>query len=192
MNELIDVVFITMYEHQLYFLIVPNFLYLFQNYRVILPVILLQIFLELLIMLNIDDLASSSSSSISLPSSDTSSSSTVLYTTASIRSSLLHDDIHFTILPNNNKRTVAPCWKTFGFPAVANKEDLKKFRIIPGFVSCKSCFDTYKYIDSSTANLYNHRCYRKESPNQTAITSFIRSPRSACSSSKILSKKKMN
>ena len=131
------------------------------------------------------------SSSICITSSDiSSSSSTVLYTTASIKRSLLNDEVHFKILSNNNKRAKASCWKTFGFPAVSTQEDLKKFEIIPGFVSCKNCFDTYKYIDSSTANLYNHRCYRKESPDQTSITSFISSPRSTLNSSKMLSKKK--
>ena len=47
----------------------------------------------------------------------------------------------------------------------------------------------HKYIDSSTANSYAHRCYRNQSSDQTSITSFICSPRSRCSSSKNVLKK---
>ena len=128
--------------------------------------------------------------STSITSSDTSSSN-ITYSTTSIKRLLLNDDIHFKVLPNNRKRATAACWKSFGFRAVFNQDDLTKFEITPGFVSCKSCFDTYKYIDSSTANLYNHRCCREESSDQMSITSFIRSPRSTTNFSKML-KKKMN
>ena len=90
----------------------------------------------------------------------------------------MNDQVNFKILPNSSKRATAPCWKLFGFPAISDTEDSNKFDIIPGFVSCKKCFDTYKYIDSSTANLYSHHCHRNETCDQTSITSFIRSPRS--------------
>jgi hypothetical protein len=63
------------------------------------------------------------------------------------------------------------------------------FQIIPGFVSCKTCFETYKYIDSGTANLNAHICCRNLDPDQSAITSFVQSPRSTVTS-KAMSKKK--
>ena len=138
-------------------------------------------------MLNFDD-ASSFTSSCTTPTR--SSSSYTTYSTSSIRRSLFDDQTHFRVLPNSSKRSSASCWKIFGFPAKANGNDTNKFEIISGFVSCKSCFDTYKYIDSSTANLYAHRCYRNQSSDQTSITSFICSPRSRCSSSKNVLKKK--
>lgn len=94
----------------------------------------------------------------------------------------MNDHIHYQVINNCNKRSTARCWATFGFPAIANSMDSKKFDVIPGFVSCKTCFDTYKYMDSSTANLYAHRCHRNECPDQSSITSFLRSPRSTSSS----------
>ncbi len=126
----------------------------------------------------------SSSSSFCTTLVDISSPSKIVYSTSIIKRSLKDDQIHFQVLSNNNKRSKAMCWKTFGFPAICSNENLKKFE------SCKTCFDTYKYIDSSTANLYNHRCCRNEPTDQTSITSFIRSPRSTFSSSKTVSKKK--
>jgi hypothetical protein len=122
--------------------------------------------------------------------SSSSTRSNTTFNTITIKHLLVNDHINYQVIDNKNKRSTAQCWKCFGFPGVLNSNDNKKFDIIPGFVSCKTCFDTYKYIDSSTANLYAHRCYRNESTDQTSITSFIRSPRLAFSSSKSLSKKK--
>ena len=139
-------------------------------------------------MSNFDD-PSSPASPCTTPSRASSSSSKA-YSTSSIKRSLLNDRNHFQVMPNINRRSTASCWKIFGFPAKVESEGLEKFEIIPGFVSCKKCFDTYKYMDSSTANLYSHRCYKNESSDQTTLTSFIRSPRSASCSSKSTSKKK--
>jgi len=139
-------------------------------------------------MSQIDELTSSSTSSSSI--SVVASTPRAVFTTTSIKNSLLNDQVHYQVLNNNSKRATASCWKTFGFPAVASHDDPKKFETIPGFVSCKTCFDTYRYIDSSTANLYAHRCYRNESPDQPTITSFIRSPQSSLNSSKTYKKRK--
>ena len=122
--------------------------------------------------------------------SSSSTSPSTVFTTATIKRSLLNDHINYQVIENENKQSTAQCWKVFGFPGVLNSSDNKKFDIIPGFVSYKTCFDTYKYIDSSTANLYAHRCYRNESANQISITSFIRSPRLGFSSPKSLPKKR--
>jgi hypothetical protein len=129
------------------------------------------------------------SSSCTTPSRVLSSFGTA-HSTSAIRHSLMNDQTNFQVMPNSSKRSKASCWKTFGFPAKADDCNPKKFEIISGFVSCKRCFDTYKYMDSSTANLNAHRCSRTESSDQTCITSFIGSPRSTSGSSKNTSKKK--
>ncbi|CAF4276527.1 unnamed protein product [Rotaria sordida] len=135
-----------------------------------------------MIMLNIDD-TSSSASSCATPTR-TSSSTTSTYSTSSIRQALIEDNVNFKVICNKRKRATASCWNTFGFPAKVKDGKVKTYEVVPGFVSCKTCFDTYKYIDSSTANLYGHRCHRNESSEQTSITSFIHSPRSANNLSK--------
>jgi hypothetical protein len=75
-----------------------------------------------------------------------------------IKRSLTFDKIHFRVENNPSKRATAACWKTFGLPAMSTKENPAKYEVLPGFASCKRCFDTYKYVDSSTGNLNNHRC----------------------------------
>lgn len=142
---------------------------------------------KLLIMSNIYEQQSFSLTSITSPDASTSSSTT--YSTISIKRMLLNDDIHFKVVPNNSKRTKATYWEMFGFPAVFNQDDLSKYDFMPGFVSYKSCFDTYKYINSSIANLYSHRCCQEEFPDQMSIMSFIRSLRPSTTSSRIFKKK---
>ncbi|CAF3298386.1 unnamed protein product [Rotaria sp. Silwood2] len=139
-------------------------------------------------MLNVDD-TSSSTSSCATPTR-TLSSTTSVYSTSSIRHALIKDNENFEVICNKRKRVTASCWNTFGFPAKVKNGEVKTYEVIPGFVSCKICFDTYKYIDSSTANLYGHRCHRNESSDQTSISSFILSPRSGNHFSKNQTKKK--
>ncbi|CAF3010358.1 unnamed protein product [Rotaria sp. Silwood2] len=139
-------------------------------------------------MLNVDD-TSSSTSSCATPTR-TLSSTTSVYSTSSIRHALIKDNENFEVICNKRKRATASCWNTFGFPAKVKNGEVKTYEVIPGFVSCKICFDTYKYIDSSTANLYGHRCHRNESSDQTSISSFILSPRSGNHFSKNQTKKK--
>jgi hypothetical protein len=135
-------------------------------------------------MFHIDEEPSLSAAPYAAAADTPSSSSNTAFTTSTIKHLLINDHLHYQVINNCNKRSTARCWTAFGFPGIANSNDPKKFDIITGFVSCKTCFDTYKYIDSSTANLYAHRCYKKESPDQSSITSFLRSPRSFCSYSK--------
>ncbi|CAM4844512.1 unnamed protein product [Rotaria magnacalcarata] len=136
-------------------------------------------------MSSCDDISLSSSTCTTASCASSSSSE---HSTHTIRQLLIEDEEHFEVIPNNHKRTTAACWKTFDFPAKKYNETSEKV-VIPGFVSCKRCFYTYKYIDSSTTNLYSHGCCRNQSSDQTSITSFIQSPRSSCSS-KISKKKK--
>lgn len=72
---------------------------------------------------------------------------------------------------------------------MSTEEDPTKYEVLPGFASCKRCFDTYKYIDSSTGNLNNDRCCQDLSSDQSSIGSFLQSPRSS-SGAKQISKRK--
>ena len=92
------------------------------------------------------------------------------------------------MITNNHKRSTAACWKVFGFPAKKDNETSEKVPI-PGFVSCKRCFNMCKYIDSSTANLYSHSCFGNQPPDQTSITTFIQSSRSSSNSRNATGKK---
>ncbi|CAF1104063.1 unnamed protein product [Rotaria sordida] len=138
-------------------------------------------------MLNIDDTLSSASSCAT--PTRTSSSTTSTYSTSSIRQALIEDNASFKVICNKRNRATVSCWNTFGFPPKVKDVKVKTYEVIPGFVSCKTCFDTYKYIDSSTVNLYGHRCHLNGSSDQTSITSFVRSPRSANNLSKSQTKK---
>jgi hypothetical protein len=132
---------------------------------------------------------STKESSFQLSECQTPPRSSVVYSSTSIKRSLLVDKKHFRVEPNPSKRATAPCWKVFGLPAMSTDEDPSKYQILPGFASCKTCFDTYKYIDSSTGNLNSHRCCRDLSSDQLSIASFLQSPRST-TASKLISKRK--
>ncbi len=132
---------------------------------------------------------STEESSFRLSQCHTPPRSSAVHSSSSIKRSLLVDKKHFRVEPNPSKRATASCWKIFGLPAMSNDDDPSKFKILPGFASCKTCFDTYKYIDSSTGNLNSHRCCRDASPDQSSIASFLQSPRST-NTSKIISRRK--
>jgi hypothetical protein len=123
------------------------------------------------------------------PPRQTSLFNSTVRTSASIKRSLMHDKKHFRVEPNPSKRATAACWKVFGLPSMSTDDNPSKYEILHGFVSCKTCFDTYKYIDSSTGNLNGHRCSRDVSPDQSSIASFLQSPRSTVAS-KLISKRK--
>jgi hypothetical protein len=78
--------------------------------------------------------------------SSSSASPNTAFTTTTIKHLLVNDHINYQVIDNKNKRSTAQCWKYFGFPGALNSNDNKKFDIIPGFVSCKTCFDTYKQV----------------------------------------------
>jgi hypothetical protein len=123
------------------------------------------------------------------PPRQSSLSSSLVRTSASIKRSLMHDKTHFRVEPNPSKRATAACWKVFGLPSMSTDDDPSKYETLHGFASCRTCFDTYKYIDSSTGNLNGHRCSRDVSRDQSSIASFLQSPRSTVTS-KLLSKRK--
>jgi hypothetical protein len=131
----------------------------------------------------------SSSNQGETPISSSMHSSATVHTSTSIKLALMNNRKNFRVQSNPSKRTTAACWQFFGLPAMSTDNDPSTFHILTGFVSCKTCFETYKYIDSSTANLNAHICCRNLDPDQSSITSFVQSPRST-TSSKVISKKK--
>ena len=70
-----------------------------------------------------------------------------MYTSASIKRSLLHDQTHYRVVSNNSKRATSSCWRIFGFPAIISSQNENQFEIIPGYAACKNCFEIYRYID---------------------------------------------
>jgi hypothetical protein len=63
------------------------------------------------------------------------------YTSASIKPELLHDEQHYRVQLNSSTRGTAQFWKVFGFPSKMKENNLNDFTIIPGFASCKACFE---------------------------------------------------
>ncbi len=90
----------------------------------------------------------------------------------------MHDKIHFRVENDPSKRATAACWKVFGLSTMLTDDDPSKYEILYGFVSCRTRFDTYKYIDSSTGNLNGHRCSQDASLDQSSIALFPQLPRS--------------
>ncbi|CAF1533718.1 unnamed protein product [Adineta ricciae] len=112
------------------------------------------------------------------------------YTSVSIKRLLTHEKTRYRVECNPSKRATAPCWKVFGFPAMLSNESENQFEIIPGFASCRSCFETYRYIDSSTANLNSHVCPRIVHPNQQTLTMKSQTPRSTAMCKLLAQRKK--
>jgi hypothetical protein len=128
--------------------------------------------------------------SISCPATPQPSSTPVKYTSAGIKRFLLHDKNNYKIMSNPNKRAIAACWSKFGLPAMRmNNGEEGKFSIIKGFASCKSCFETYFYNDSSTTILNGHRCLVDQQQGLLTFTSSA-SPLRNTFGAKLLSKKK--
>ena len=144
---------------------------------------------EVLVTVSKETGSSLLSSTCQTPLRQSSLSSSTVCTSASIKRPLMQDKNHFRVEPNPSKRATGACWKVFGLPTMSTEDNPFKFEILHGFVSCKTCFDTYKYIDSSTGNLNSHRCSRDTSPDQSSIASFLQSSRSTLTS-RLISKRK--
>lgn len=112
----------------------------------------------------------------------------ISFTSAGIKRSLLNDSDHYRVQSNPSTRATANCWKNFGLPALRKDENGDEFKVIPGFASCKMCYETYKYIDSSTGNLNAHQCPKITASDQRTLTFFIQSPSS--NHTKLAAKKK--
>ena len=89
--------------------------------------------------------ASASEDIIYIPASSTTftSASASSYTIDRLQRLLKHEKEKYSILTNDSVKTLAPWWRSFGFPAVRNEED--QFERIPGFISCFKCCHTSSY-----------------------------------------------
>ncbi|CAF1548986.1 unnamed protein product [Adineta ricciae] len=68
------------------------------------------------------------------------------HTSKSFETLLKNNKDDYKIVNNPSKRLTATCWKLFGFPARVIDGD--EFEIIPGFASCKQCFETFRHVGS--------------------------------------------
>ncbi|CAF3622568.1 unnamed protein product [Rotaria socialis] len=93
-----------------------------------------------------------------------------IYTSELIKSLLKSDNENYKVVPNKSQRVSAACWKNrgMGFPAkkLNNKDE---FTVIPGFASCSKCFETYRYVNSSTTHINAHKCLNLLPSDQTSL-----------------------
>jgi len=103
--------------------------------------------------------SSISDSSIQISSSQSVTNSTTNYTSDPIKLLLKNDNINYKIIPNQSKRVSAVCWKKTGMGFSAKKStDKDEYIAIPGYASCFKCFETYRYVGSSTTYISSHKC----------------------------------
>ena len=114
--------------------------------------------------------SSISYSSIQISSEEPAVNSTSNYTSESIKLLLMNDNTNYKVIPNQSKRVSATCWKRMemGFPA-KKSHDKDELIPIPGFASCFKCFETYRYLNSSTTHINSHKCPKLLPSNQTSI-----------------------
>jgi len=75
------------------------------------------------------------------------------YSSDSITLLSKNDNENYKVIPNLSKRVSAACWKKMGMGFPAQKlHDKNEFIAIPGYASCFKCFETSRYVDSSTTH----------------------------------------
>jgi hypothetical protein len=63
---------------------------------------------------------------------------------------------NYMIMNDDRQHTKARFWRAFSYPA---KKSADTFERIPGFVSCKKCFQTFAFCRTTgTSHLNNHIC----------------------------------
>jgi hypothetical protein len=85
--------------------------------------------------------------------SSSTASSNEKYTREKIQHLLKYNKTQYVVLGNLNNQKSSICWRSFGFPAKLDSNDIPQK--IEGFVLSKSCFITYSYISNSTTFLSN-------------------------------------
>ncbi|CAF3928238.1 unnamed protein product, partial [Rotaria sp. Silwood1] len=92
-------------------------------------------------------------------------------------------------------------WTKFSLPARRIAKNPNRYEIIPNYLSCNKCFQTYRFLDSNTSSMRDHRCPKDISSTQMQLKSFVTSSPTASSSSspsrstiasKIIKQKKRN
>ena len=118
-------------------------------------------------------MASNDESIIICSPKSTKSVSNASYSSKSIENLLKNKKNEYKVVDNSNKRLTAACWTTFGFPVRVTNENQSE-RIL-GFVSCKHCFETFRYLDGSTSTMNDHRCPKSLSKGQQSLEDSIHS-----------------
>ncbi|CAF1334587.1 unnamed protein product, partial [Rotaria sp. Silwood1] len=74
-------------------------------------------------------------------------------------------------------------WTKFSLPARRIAKNPNRYEIIPNYLSCNKCFQTYRFLDSNTSSMRDHRCPKDISSTQMQLKSFVTSSPTASSSS---------
>ncbi len=94
----------------------------------------------------------------------------------------------------NSKNVSSGIWSKFGLPAKRNEKCPDQFDIIQNYSSCFQCYHTYRFTDSSTSSMKDHKCPQEIPKGQQQLTSSSNSSLSSRSSltTKTLKQKKQN
>lgn len=74
-----------------------------------------------------------------------------------ITSLLKNNNDEYKII-KNTRNVSSDIWLKFGFPAKKNVEHPDRYDIIPNYSSCFKCFRTYRFTDSTTSSMKDHKC----------------------------------
>jgi hypothetical protein len=94
----------------------------------------------------------------------------------------------------NTKNVSSDIWSKFGLPAKKNDKSSDQFDIIPNYSSCFQCFQTYRFTDSSTSSMKDHKCPQELAKGQQQLKIFNASSSSPLSplTTKIIKQKKQH
>ena len=88
------------------------------------------------------------------------------------------------VVLKNTKNVSSDIWQKFGLPARRSSNNSNRFEVIPNYSSCFKCFQTYRFLDSTTSSMRDHKCPQEVSNAQTQFKSFISSPTTSSSFSR--------
>ncbi|CAF3359964.1 unnamed protein product [Rotaria sp. Silwood2] len=134
----------------------------------------------------------------SINSSDKNKSNSDVNRCKTITNLLKNNSNEYTIV-RNKKNISSGIWLKFGLPAQKNDKNSNQYDVIPNYSSCFKCFHTYRFTNSSTSSMRDHKCPQEISKGQQQLTLQHASPISSSSSSsrpvilsKIIKQKKEN
>ncbi|CAF4071163.1 unnamed protein product, partial [Rotaria sp. Silwood1] len=81
------------------------------------------------------------------------------------------------------KNVSSDIWTKFGLPARRIAKNRNRYETIPNYSSCNKCFQTYRFLDSNTSSIRDHKCPKDISSTQMQLKSFFTSSPTASSSS---------
>ncbi|CAF1165617.1 unnamed protein product [Rotaria sordida] len=138
-------------------------------------------------MLNEDnpDVILVTSSQLNLTSSITSdkkNSNSDLNQCRTITNLLKNNNDEYAII-KNKKKVSSGIWLKFGLPARKKDKNSNQYDVIPNYSSCFKCFHTYRFIDSCTSSMRDHKRPQEISKGQQQLTLHHASPTLSASSS---------